>query len=445
MKFFYLCTGLLLFFMAVALSCHADVGEQASDTLDFDLDFEIPEVKKKPYTVRAKLEILETAGYLDEGSLFFHQKYPDGRDDKTLWQTDLDLTLEGSYRVQSVNFYARLKGSFYNNEEEEWQIDGLAEEAYVTFQPSPSVALDAGKKVLKWGKGYAWNPVAFFSRPKDLDDPEASMEGYFLVAGDLIKSMDGLLKTIAVTPVILPVSSDINDDWGDRREMVWGAKVYLFALDTDLDIMFLAGEETRDRIGVDFSKNIFSNFEIHGEAAIVFDYEKPLVDKQGELFFEKYNALNFLAGIRYLTEGDTTIIFEYYRNGQGYTRGEINDYFDLIETGYLDYKDSGNIAGLGRSRRYGVLYYNQQTMMKDYLYLKVTHKEPFDILYFTPGITSVYNMNDHSLSITPQMTYIPITNIELDFKATFFSGCGHTEYGEKINDSKIVISATCYF
>jgi hypothetical protein len=32
--------------------------------------------------------------------------------------------------------------------------------------------LDAGKKVVKWGKGYAWNPVAFVDRPKNPEDPE---------------------------------------------------------------------------------------------------------------------------------------------------------------------------------------------------------------------------------------------------------------------------------
>jgi hypothetical protein len=443
MKFFYLCAGLLLFFMVAALPCHSDAEDQSSDMID--LDFEIPEVEKKNYTFRAELEISETVKDLDESSLLFYQKYPDGQNETTLWETDLDLTLEGSYRVEFINFYARLTGSLYNDEEEDWHTDDLTEEIYLSLQPSPSMALDAGKKVLKWGKGYAWNPVAFFSRPKDLDDPEASMEGYFVASGDLIKSMGGPLKTIAVTPVILPVSSDINDDWGDGREMVWGAKVYLFALDTDLDIMFLAGEETRDRVGVDFSKNISANFEIHGEAAIVFDYEKQVVDRQGKLFFEKYNALNFLAGIRYLTENDTTIIFEYYRNGQGYTPDEVKDYFDLIETGYLDYKDSGNMAGLGLSRQYGAFSYNQQTMMRDYLYLKVTHKEPFDILYLTPAITSVYNMNDQSFSVTPQVTYAPVTNFELDLKATVVSGRDNTEYGEKINDSKIVASATCFF
>ena len=442
MKFFHLCTGFFLLFMAVALPCRA--GNQASGT-GFDFDFEIPEIEKKPCTFGVELEISETIGNLDENSLLFHQKYPDGRDDKTLWQTDLDLTLEGNCTISAVNFHTRLKGRLYDNDKDGWQADGLMEEAFVSLQPGPSVTLDAGKKVLKWGKGYAWNPVAFFSRPKDIDDPEAGMEGYFLASGDLIKSMDGPLGTIAVTPVILPVSGDINDEWGSNREMVCGAKIYFFAWDTDLDIMFLAGEETKDRAGFDFSKNISSNFEIHGEAAIVFDYEKQVADRQGTLSADRYNALNFLAGIRYLTENDTTIIFEYYRNGQGYTCDEINDYFDLIETGYLDYTDSGDMTGLVRSRQYGALYYNRQTIMRDYFYMKVTCKEPFDILYLTPAVISVYNINDQSISITPQVTYAPVTNLELDIRATFVAGHGNTEYGEKINDSKIIASVTCYF
>jgi hypothetical protein len=443
MKFFHLCTGLLLFFMVAVLPCHSDAADQSSDMID--LDFEIPEVEKKNYTFRAELEISETVKDLDESSLLFYQKYPDGRNETTWWETDLDLTLEGSYRVEFINFYARLTGSLYNDEED-WHTDDLTEEIYLSLQPSPSMALDAGKKVLKWGKGYAWNPVAFFSRPKDLDDPEASMEGYFVASGDLIKSMDGPLKTIAVTPVMLPVSDDVNNEWRDGgKEMVWGAKVYLFAWDTDLDVMVLIGEETKNRVGFDFSKNISLNLEIHGEAAIVFDYEKQVVDGPGELSAERYNAMNFLAGIRYLTEGETTIIFEYYRNGQGYTVDEMDDYFDLIETGVMDYRDSGSMAGLGRSRQYGALYYNQQTMMRDYLYLKVTHKEPFDILYLTPAITSVYNMNDQSFSVTPQVTYAPVTNFELDIKATVISGGGNTESGEKINDSKIVASGPFFF
>jgi len=43
------------------------------------------------------------------------------------------------------------------------------------------------------------------------------------------------------------------------------------------------------------------------------------------------------------------------------------------------------------------------------------------------------------------MTCTPITNLELDFKATFLFGKDYTEYGEKINDYKILASVKYYF
>ena len=417
--------------------------DKSSDTID--LDFEIPEVEKKSYSFNAEFKISETIKGFDEDSLLFNQKYPNGRDDDTFFETDLNLKVEGSYQVNIVKVYARLNGDLYYNDDENWENDQRTEEAYVSLLPGPSITLDAGKKVLKWGKGYAWNPAAFFSRPKNIEDPDATLEGYYVVTGDLIKSMDGVLKTIALTPVILPVSSHMNDEWSTERDTIWGSKIYFFIFDTDLDIMFLAGEEVEDRFGIDFSRNISVNFEIHGEAAIVLDYVKHITDQQGNLTEEKYDAINFLSGIRYLTSHDTTYIFEYYRNGQGYTSDEMEDYFALIEDGCQKYINSQSMAKLSKSRQYGSRFYNQQTAMKDYLYLKVSQKEPFDILYFTPSVASIYNINDKSASITPQITYAPITNLELELKTTFLLGKDHTEFGEKLNDYKIYASAKYYF
>jgi hypothetical protein len=55
--------------------------------------------------------------------------------------------------------------------------------------------------------------------------------------------------------------------------------------------------------------------------------------------------------------------------------------------------------------------------MRDYLYLRISQKEPFDILYFTPSITWIYNVNDESYSLAPELLYTGITNFELRLKA----------------------------
>ncbi len=436
-------TLFFLIFICISTPGFIFAEDKSSDTID--LDFEIPEAEKKPYSFNAEFKISETIKGFDEESLLFLQRFPNGKDDDTFFQTDLNLKVDGSYQVRMVKLYGRLNGDLYYNDDEEWENDRITEEAYVSLLPDPSVTLDAGKKVLKWGKGYAWNPAAFFSRAKDIEDPDATLEGYYVVSGDLIKSINSPLKTIALTPVILPVSRHINDEWGTERDIIWGAKIYFFAFNTDLDVMLLTGEEVEDRFGVDFSKNISANFEIHGEAAIVLDEVKYKTDNQGNLTEKKYDAKSYLIGIRYLTSHDTTYIFEYYRNGQGYTADEMEDYFTFTKAGYKDYIDSRGMADLVTSRQYGSQFYNKQTVMKDYLYLKVSQKEPFDILYFIPSVACIYNINDRSGSITPQLIYTPITNLEFELKTTFLLGKDHTEYGEKLNDYKVYAAVKYYF
>jgi len=117
MKLFFriLC---LLFFLSISFSGYLMAEDKSSDTLD--LDFEIPEVETKPYSFNAKFEISETIKGLDEDSLLFHQRYPNGRDDETLYQTEFDLKVEGSYQVSIVKLYARLNGDLYYNKDEDW-------------------------------------------------------------------------------------------------------------------------------------------------------------------------------------------------------------------------------------------------------------------------------------------------------------------------------------
>ena len=49
--------------------------------------------------------------------------------------------------------------------------------------------------------------------------------------------------------------------------------------------------------------------------------------------------------MRYLTKKDTTYIL-YFRNGTGFSPGEMRDYFTLINKGYDTYVSTGSDASL---------------------------------------------------------------------------------------------------
>jgi hypothetical protein len=435
--------GLLWTFLMLCLCIPAWAQDRQFEESSPDLDFEIPEAEpRKPIEINGYLETAGTAYGRDKGSLLFQQKYIGQDLDDQTYAGDLRAKIEAKAQGDAALAYVRFKAQ-EQRDAEGWNADGVLEEGFLAFKPTPSMTVEAGKRVMKWGKGYAWNPAAFVSRPKDPDDAEETLEGYGMVDADFIKSFDGPLQTLAFTPVVIPVSEHFNKEWGKPGSYVGAAKVYALLLDTDIDVMFLAGDEAESRAGFDFSKNLTANFEVHGEAAVVFDHEKPLLDSQGNISADRYDAWSFLAGLRYLNSYDTTFILEYYRNGLGYSQTETSEYYSFVEDALAAYQ-AGNKLPLMKSRRYSQAY-SSQNAMEDYLYLRIVQKDPFDILYFSPALTTIANLDDGSLSLSPELLYAPVTNWEFRLKSWFFLGDDDTEYGEKQNDYRVEARIRYYF
>ena len=83
--------------------------------------------------------------------------------------------------------------------------------------------------------------------------------------------------------------------------------------------------------------------------------------------------------------------------------------------------------------------------MRHYLYFRASQKEPFDVLYFTPALTTTINLQDGSLVVIPELAYSPMTNLEIRFRTPVLIGKKGTEYGEKQNDYRVELRIRYYF
>jgi hypothetical protein len=83
--------------------------------------------------------------------------------------------------------------------------------------------------------------------------------------------------------------------------------------------------------------------------------------------------------------------------------------------------------------------------LKDYFYLRVSQKDPFNLLYWTPALTGIMNLDDGSFSLSPELIYTGITNLELRLKATANVGQTESEYGEKPSDYRLELRVRYYF
>jgi hypothetical protein len=426
--------------LAIFLSSLAHTEEEYK----FDLSEIEKEIEKKPYHLAGYIEFRPVLFFLDRDASLYKLRFYDRNEGKTTEELDSKLQLDGSLEKGIARLFIRLnsdlKYSYLG-----WDGEINLYEGFLSMKPSSSFTIDLGKKTFKWGKGYAWNPVAFIDRPKNPDDPEIPLEGFVAASADYIKSFPDPLKTVSFTPVILPVYDHVNDEFGEVNNINFAGKLYFLFFDTDVDFLFLLGKSKTNRFGIDFSRNITTNFEIHGEFAFINNFKKKYVDSFGSISESKLDAKSYLFGIRYLTKSDITFIAEYYRNGTGFSRVEMKDYFTFIDRGYDYFLRTGNDSLLKKAERITEESYGRINPMKDYVYFRVSQKEPLNILYFTPSITAIMNLNDNSLSVSPELLYTGFTNVELRLKATALIGQKESEYGEKPNDYRFEIRFRYYF
>ncbi len=408
-----------------------------------EFSFDAAAFDKKPFEFGGYLELKQERAWLNSSGALYQLNFYDKAARPTLDRTAATLKLDGKFNRDNLIFRFRADAEVRRDALTEDRINRF-DEAYLSWKPDPGFTLDVGKQALKWGKGYAWNPVGFVERPKDANDVELAREGFTLVAADFIRNFSGNLQTLAFTPVLLPVSAQMNADFGRPGHLNPAAKLYLLYRDTDIDFTWLGRGSRSPRFGVDFSRNLTSALEIHGEWARIRDFDLRSIAANGVVTTTRRNVTSALLGLRYLSERDTTTILEYYRNGAGYSAAQAEDFYRLIDNGLAQFQSAGNSPLLNQARQI-VPAYARANSGERYLYLRVSQKEPFDIVYFTPSVTLIANLDDRSASLTPELLYTGITNLDLRLRASWLSGKAGSEFGEKQNARRLELMARFYF
>jgi hypothetical protein len=298
---------------------------------------------------------------------------------------------------------------------------------------------------MKWGKGYAWNPVSFIDRPKNPEDPEEALEGSTVFTSDYTRTFAGPLKALTLNTALVPVYRHVNAKYGELGNVDFASKLYLLLYDTDIDFMVATGSSRTTRYGFDFSRNLTTNFEVHGEFAVVNNFKLSAINRNPPSATTESEALSYLLGLRYLTEQETTFILEYYRNGMGFSRNQFKNFYSFVDRSYDAFVNTGNASGLRQANQLAEGPYGRPNPGRNYLYLRVSQKEPFDVLYLTPALTSIMNLNDASLVVIPEIAYSPATNFEIRLRSPVQIGRTGTDYGEKLTDYRIELRMRYFF
>jgi hypothetical protein len=408
-----------------------------------DYSFDVVQYEKKAFEFTGYAELRAERFWLDQDAALYQLNFFDQEQRAQLDRLTGAAELTGIYRHGIATAQATVHGEAARDELESDSAVRLYE-GLLALEPAIGTSLGLGKRTLRWGKGYAFNPVGFVERVKDPNEPELSREGFVMLGGSFTRSFDGALRTVTFQPLVVPTADHVNEDFGSGDYANPAARLSLLYYDTDIDFHIL-GEGARSmRYGVDFSRNLSTNLEVHGEWAYLSEVEKPVMDAAGTMTRTSDSAQSYLLGLRYLSESEITTIAEYYYNGAGYSEEELRDYFTFVHAAYDQFLATGDATLLARASSVQSAYVRPNPGRR-YLYVRSSWKEPFDILYVTPSFTVIANLDDSSFQVTPELAYTGITNIELRFRLFFLSGDRLTDFGEKPSDHRLELRLRYYF
>lgn len=402
--------------------------------------FDVSAYEKRPWEINGYVEVRGEWLRLQPEATGFALQFPEMTDDKASRGTAI-AEISGLLRHGNVTLNATGRLTYVDDVRQS-SDDARFLEAYASWAPDHRMTFAAGKKALRWGKGYAWSPVAFLERPKDPLDPDLAREAFVIGAAEFVRSFgEGAVTTAALSAVVLPVTGSVNEDYGPSKYANPAGKLYLLVADTDIDLLYAGAGSRGLRYGIDFSRNITSNLEVHGEWARLNDIEQPFLGASGEAGVRVIDASSWLVGLRYLSERDTTVIAEAYQNGAGYGDDEVAGYHAAVR----DAASSGDSQRLARLRQLGAQSYLRPAAARNYAYLRIVQKEPFDWLYFAPALTVIGNLGDGSATVTPELTYTGIDNVEVRLRLQFSLGGALTEFGEKAVSNRAELRIRLFF
>ena len=314
-------------------------------------------------------------------------------------------------------------------------------------------ALDlvVGKKILKWGTGYAFNPTGVVEPQRSPSDPSDRLNQN---DGRNLVSLTAFFGKTSLTAVYLNDARYANSSlqWG-KNELALRAYSFLGGLDISLIGHYSEGD--RLELGANSSYVIGDNLELHGEilgkkgSSALFH---PIVssDNPGQIF-DSYPYvplyadsreifLKTLLGGQYTLENGLNLALEYYHNAEGLSVQEWKRWMNFVK--FQDAVQSGAvpvspdlIVPSRMNLLWSLLTLSTRGTMRDYLFARGAYSDDTwgcEVIFFM-------NANDQSIVAIPTLTWKAGVSLSFYLMYAAYSGRDGSEFGSLFTTCSITI------
>jgi len=309
------------------------------------------------------------------------------------------------------------------------------------YSLSGAVDITIGKKILKWGTGYAFNPTGVVEPQRSPSDPSDRLGQN---EGSKLASIDYFSGRSSLTFVY------VNDSKIESWAWHWGTqefamRAYTFLSGLDLSLIGHYREEDRLELGTNWSYVVGNNLELHGEflgkqgSSTLYHQIIATDDDQQVLSSYPYTAMHdrsseifykLLLGSQYTFENGINVAVEFYRNTEGLTTAQWKRWMKFVK--FQSDIQRGLVpvdpATMGPSR-YNLLWALQtlspRGAMQDYCF----GREYWALDRWGIELIQFVNAQDFSAVVIPTVSYKVSDNLSTYGRLSWFTGGSESEFG----------------
>jgi hypothetical protein len=363
--------------------------------------------------------------------------------DLETWSDSLVASGEASFApIKQIKF----AGSFYNRfDHGKSNTDRLRlKELYANFSLNSHWDVAAGKRILKWGTGYAWTPTGFLDPPRDPRDPTDRLNQYEGRESIEARATYGNhnLTGVFSSPQLF---SHLKTRRGDNQ---WAFKynALMHGLDYSLVASF-GGIHSPNRYGMNATYVIGKALEIHGEAAaqrgsrllypLAIAEEDPaktylqppyarLKEHDGRIY------LKTLLGINYTFSSGWNLVAEYYRDGTGLDSSEWQKLGEFVAFNEEQHRlqagtDLATITLPAANLLWTVQGFTEFNRHRDYIFTRLSRTR-IARKWELENIT-IFSMRKPSMIWIPQVSFDFSEPVGVYIRYSHYAGGRNSEFG----------------
>jgi hypothetical protein len=289
------------------------------------------------------------------------------------------------------------------------------DELYWQHSFGSAVDVTAGRKIEKWGTGYAWNPTGFVNPRKDPSDPGDRLSSY---RGLDMVELGVFFHDWNISLLALP-TVDWNGPHAALDGTAWAFRAYRLIRGTDFSLVASGGPGAR-REGLSVSRVFGAALEMHGEAAWSQSSTRN-VPAGMELVLRRADFVQYVAGGQFTFPHDVNVVAEYFHNGNGYTAAEWKSFgaATASATQFLDAGDPRPLLKLNGG-------YNGGGIGRDYTFERLD--VPLHDHHFELEAISITNLRDASGLVRLVATWKLRNSVQFYVSETEFWGGPSSEF-----------------